>query len=107
MLKTLLSSIGVALVFALATANVPRADDWEHKGSWVGHDFGDDDYDRSPARISCNRGAAVVRSAGYERIRARDCNGEVYSYSGRKNGANFLIGVDSSGGEITSVRKAR
>jgi hypothetical protein len=107
MLKTLLFSIGVALALTIAPVTASLADDWEHKGSWVGHDFGDDGYDRSPARISCNRGAAAVRNAGYNRVRVRDCNGETYSYSGRKNGASFLIGVNSSGGRITSVRNAR
>jgi hypothetical protein len=107
MLKTLLSSAGIALALTFGTANVSLADDWEHKGSWVGHDSGDDGYDRSPARISCNRGAAAVRNAGFDRVRARDCNGDTYSYSGRKNGATFLIGVNSSGGRITSVRNAR
>ncbi len=107
MLKTLLSSVSIALVFTLAAANVSFAANWEHKGSWVGFDSDDDGYDRAPARISCNRGVAVVRSAGYDRVRARDCSGDIYTYSGRKNGANFLISVASSGGRITSVRNAR
>ena len=107
MLKTRLSSIGFAFVLTIAPVTASLADDWEHKGSWVGHDFGDDGYDRSPARISCNRGAAAVRNAGYNRVRARDCNGDTYSYSGRKNGVSFLISVDSSRGRIASVRNAR
>ena len=107
MLKSLLSSASLALAFTFGTAGPSHAQSWEHKGSWVGFDDDDDGYGNSRARISCNRGTAVVRNAGYDRVRPRDCNGEAYSYSGRKNGTNFLIGVNSKGGKITSVRKAK
>ena len=106
MLKVLLSSASIALAFTFGAANVSLAESWEHKGSWIGFDS-DDGYDSPRARISCRRGTTIVRNAGFDRVRVRDCAGDVYSYSGRRNGATFLIGVNSSGGRITSVRDAR
>jgi hypothetical protein len=66
-------------------------------------DGGFDDDDRG--RISCSRGERIVRRAGFHRVRARDCNGRIYRYTGRRHGDTFLIGVHSRRGSIQFVRE--
>jgi len=56
-------------------------------------------------RISCQRAKRIVRNHGYHRVRARDCRGKQYSFTGRKRGRNYVIKMRSRTGRIYSVRR--
>jgi hypothetical protein len=70
-----------------------------------GPDAGDDDDDDGDRGISCQRGKRIVENAGFRNVRARDCNGKNYRYTGRRKGDNFEIRVNSRNGRIVSVRR--
>jgi hypothetical protein len=55
--------------------------------------------------ISCRRGQELVEDAGFRRVRARNCDGRNYRYTGRRRGDNFLIVVDSRRARIVDVRE--
>ncbi|MBL8895445.1 MAG: hypothetical protein JNJ53_12635 [Rhizobiales bacterium] len=56
--------------------------------------------------ISCNTGRHIVEGKGYINVRARDCNGEIYVYSGIRNGKNWWIEVRRRDGKvIDTVRR--
>jgi hypothetical protein len=53
--------------------------------------------------ISCKQGSSIVRHQGFRHVRALDCNGPVYTYSGMKSrysGARIQVNVN---GQIVSV----
>jgi len=54
-------------------------------------------------RISCKRAKRIVRNHGYHRVRARDCRGKTYSFSGRKRGRTYIIKLRSRTGRIFKV----
>lgn len=56
-------------------------------------------------RISCRRGERIVEDNGFFRVRARDCSGSSYRYTGRRNGKYYVIDVNSRRGYITSIRR--
>ncbi len=68
-------------------------------------DGADDDDDGDRRGISCNRGKRIVENAGFRRVRARDCKGKNFRYTGRKKGDDFEIRVNSRNGRIVSVRR--
>ncbi len=58
-----------------------------------------------PRRISCRRAIRIVRNHGYRRVRARDCRGSKYSFTGKKRGRWYRIRMYSRSGRIYSVRR--
>jgi hypothetical protein len=54
-------------------------------------------------KISCRRGERIVERAGFRRVRARDCSGRRYIYTGRRHGDQFRIRVDSRRARIVDV----
>jgi len=56
-------------------------------------------------RISCKRGKRIVRNNGYRKVRARDCRGKTYSFSGRKRGRTYIIKMRSRTGRIFRVTR--
>jgi hypothetical protein len=55
-------------------------------------------------RISCARGANMLRYRGYRGVYARDCFGGTYSYIGWARGGRFLIFVDARNGAVVGRR---
>jgi hypothetical protein len=64
-------------------------------------------YGGGGGRISCRRGARIVASAGFRRVRPIDCNGSEYSYRGFRHGDLFRIDVKSRNGRIRNVDRIR
>lgn len=58
-------------------------------------------------RISCRQGARIVRSAGFQRVRADDCRGTEYKYFGRQDRGLYRIVVNSRSGRIKDVDRVR
>ena len=54
--------------------------------------------------ITCRQGWRIVERR-FNHVRARDCKGSRFDYSGRRNGKWYIIGVDSRTGRITEVRR--
>jgi len=50
--------------------------------------------------ISCGTGKRIVQGKGYINVRARDCYGEIYVYSGLRYGKNWWIEVRRRDGKI-------
>ena len=55
--------------------------------------------------ISCNTGRHIVEGKGYINVRARDCNGEIFVYSGIRNGKNWWIEVRRRDGKIIDTMR--
>ena len=50
--------------------------------------------------VSCNTGKRILEGKNYINVRARDCNGEIFVYSGIRNGKNWWIEVRRRDGKI-------
>ncbi len=59
---------------------------------------------RSGPRISCGQGRAIVRRAGFRRVRARDCRGSVFGYTGVRAGRLRRVTVSARTGRILRIR---
>jgi hypothetical protein len=96
---------GIAVVPATADAKTNV-----HIGIGIGTPGYYDPYIGPPAyvgppvyRISCARGANMLRYRGYRGVYPRDCAGGTYSYIGWRGG-RYLIFVDARNGAVISRR---
>jgi hypothetical protein len=106
-----------ATAAATTTANATDVDVYVGVGGPFGdeydpdrHFLGDPRYyprfrHRDRYRISCWQGKERVQWAGFNKVRAVDCDGARYSYKARKRGDSFIISVNSRSGRIVSVRE--
>jgi hypothetical protein len=62
----------------------------------VNVDLGEDG-DYGNGNISCGEGRNIVRHHGFRKVHAVDCNGDTYSYTGRKHGEMMDIEVSLDG----------
>lgn len=62
------------------------------------------DY-RAPAvgKISCRAAANLVDHSGFYSVKARDCQGRIYSFKARKKGHNYIVKVNARTGRIIGV----
>jgi hypothetical protein len=130
--KTLIAAAAVAATFAVALpASEAKADvdvdigigivpGGYYAGGYTGGGYyqGGYDYDRAygyghgyghgyrPYRkgISCGTGRNIVADAGFNRVRALDCELPGYRYTARKNGHKFVVRVNARG-NITDIRR--
>ena len=57
------------------------------------------------SRLSCKRVRRIVARHGYHRVRAYDCRGKVYGFTGYFNGKSYKIRVSAYSGLILSRRR--
>ncbi|MFO0992271.1 MAG: hypothetical protein U1E67_10110 [Hyphomicrobiales bacterium] len=50
--------------------------------------------------ISCSTGKHILEGKNYINVRARDCNGEIYVYTGIRYGKNYWIEVRRRDGKV-------
>lgn len=55
--------------------------------------------------ISCGTGKRIVEGKGYINVRARDCNGEIYVYSGLRYGKSWWVEVRRRDGKIIDTMR--
>ena len=55
--------------------------------------------------ISCGTGKRIVEGKGYINVRARDCNGEIFVYSGLRYGKSWWIEVRRRDGKIIDTMR--
>jgi hypothetical protein len=77
-------------VYAQVTVNI-------HVGSHINHG----------RRITCQEGRRHLERRGFRNVRAHDCRGSVFVYSGRRNGANWWIHVRSRDGRVIRLDRRR
>lgn len=58
-------------------------------------------------RISCQEGRRQLERRGFRNVRAHDCRGSVFVYSGRRDGANWWIHVRSRDGRVIRLDRRR
>lgn len=115
--KSLIAAAAVAVSVAGFSATSANAGKWDvdinlYPDYGYGYGVGYPIYDEPihhhrphhVIRVSCEEGAWSVRSAGFRKVRANDCDGRSYTYTGKRNGERFLIKVSSRSGDIISVR---
>lgn len=56
-------------------------------------------------KISCARGLQIVKRSGFIDVRASDCEGRTYAYSGRRGAAIYIIEINSRTGKIRNIRR--
>lgn len=56
-------------------------------------------------RITCADGRRILIHRGFRDVRARDCRGSVFTYTGRRNGAWWWIEVRSRDGRILRLQR--
>lgn len=59
---------------------------------------------RSSGRMSCGRAADLV-AGSFNRVSVRECNGPVYTFTGRRNGNHYLVRVDAYARRILSINR--
>lgn len=55
--------------------------------------------------VTCEKGAAIVSSFGFEGVSTKSCDGATLVYSASRGGKPFEINVSPSSGELTAVKK--
>jgi len=55
--------------------------------------------------ISCGTGKRIVEGKGYINVRARDCNGEIYVYTGLRYGKSWWVEVRRRDGKIIDTMR--
>lgn len=62
------------------------------------------DY-RAPAvhKMSCRSAARMVDHSGFNKVKARDCSGKIYSFRARKKGHNYIVKVNAYTRRIIGV----
>ncbi|MBL8790465.1 MAG: hypothetical protein JNM45_08195 [Rhizobiales bacterium] len=67
--------------------------------------YDEPDYPSHSWGVSCREARWQVRSAHFRDVRAIDCTGRTYIFSGWKHGDRFRIRVSRRDGDIISVRR--
>ena len=57
-------------------------------------------YDRGYGRITCNQARNLVRNQGYRNVRTRDCTGNTYTFSARRNNRTVILNVNVRTGAV-------
>ena len=57
--------------------------------------------------ISCADGRRRLERRGFRDVRARDCRGRIYSYTGRRDGSRWWIDVRARDGRIMRLERWR
>jgi hypothetical protein len=57
--------------------------------------------------ISCADGRRILQHRGFRDVRARDCRGSIFSYTGRRQGHRWWIDVRSRDGRIVRMHRIR
>lgn len=55
--------------------------------------------------ITCNAGRHIVEGKGYINVRPRDCNGEIFVYSGIRNGKSWWVEVRRRDGKVIDTAR--
>jgi hypothetical protein len=55
--------------------------------------------------ISCNTGKRILEGKNYVNVRPRDCNGEIYVYTGIRYGKNWWVEVRRRDGAIIGTSR--
>ena len=55
--------------------------------------------------VTCEKGAAIVSSFGFESVSTKSCDGGTMVYNASRGGKPFEINVSASNGELTAVKK--
>jgi len=55
-------------------------------------------------RISCSEARAIVRSEGFRKVKAIDCEGRQYQFRAIHHGRRVIVIVSSRSGDILDVR---
>ena len=55
--------------------------------------------------VTCEKGAAIVSSFGFESVSTKSCDGGTLVYNANRGGKPFEINVSASSGELTAVKK--
>jgi hypothetical protein len=58
-------------------------------------------------RITCSEGRRILHHRGFRDVRARDCRGSVFVYTGWRQGHRWWIDVRSRDGRITRLHRIR
>lgn len=56
-------------------------------------------------KITCAKGLKIVQRAAFTDVRASDCKGDTYTYSGRRDAAIYLIDINSRTGKIRRTKR--
>jgi hypothetical protein len=55
---------------------------------------------RYAGRMSCGTARNLVDNSGFNKVRARDCGGKIYSFYATRKGAPYLVRVNAYTGRI-------
>ncbi len=56
--------------------------------------------------IACDKAQSIVGGYGFEGVKASDCEGQLYAFTGTRGGKPYSIKLSSISGELTEVKKA-
>jgi hypothetical protein len=51
-------------------------------------------------KVSCGLARNIVDGSGYNNVRARDCSGRIYSFTGTRKGLRYVVRVNAYNGRI-------
>lgn len=67
--------------------------------------YDDYDYDYAPVRhkLSCGAARNLVDRSGFNKVKATECNGKVYTFRASKKGHRYVVKVNSFTGRIVGA----
>ena len=60
---------------------------------------------RRSAKMSCGAAAKLVDHSGFNSVKARECNGGVYTFKARKKGHNYVVKVNAHSRRIIGASR--
>ena len=60
---------------------------------------------QSPPLLSCGKAETIVGGYGFSALQASDCDGQVFTFKGSRDGKPFQITLNAVSGELVEVRK--
>ena len=102
MFRTTIASLGIVATLLSAPVTIPAPAAAQVS---INIDIGIGTHLSGRRRISCARGAELIRNHGFRDIRRVDCRGRYFVYRATRRGSRFEIALSSRDGQVVDFRR--
>ena len=102
MIRTTFASLGIAAMLLSAPVTIPAPAAAQVS---INIDIGIGSHLSGRRRISCARGAELIREHGFRNVRRIDCRGRYFVYRAERRGNRFEIALSSRDGQVVDFRR--
>jgi|SRR5262245_29900785 hypothetical protein len=102
MIRTTLASLGIVAMLLPVPVMIPPPASAQVS---INIDIGIGTNLSGRRRISCARGAELLRNRGFRDVRSINCRGRYFVYRAARRGNRFEIALSSRNGEVVDLRR--